>query len=74
MTNTVYDGRSGVSTMQGCCAPCLVNLSTSSFPMMFMWALTLSMVRLWWGVFNVFTTRVKGSLSRWSYWEDEYLM
>lgn len=30
----------------GCCAPCLAILSASSFPMMFVWALTLPMVIL----------------------------
>ena len=37
----------GFFTMQGCSTLCLANLLALSFPMMFVWALTLQMVILW---------------------------
>ena len=42
--------------------------------MMFVWALTLRMVRLRWEVFSVFTIRVMWSLFGWLYWEDGFCM
>ena len=45
-------------------APCLANLPTSSFPTMYVWALALQMVILWWGVFSIFIIRVMKSLFR----------
>ena len=55
-------------------APCLANLSTSLFLTMFVRALTLQMLILWWEVFSIITIQVMRSLSRRSYWEDEFLM
>ena len=37
--------------------------------MMFMWALTLRMVIMWWEVFKVFIIQVMRSLYEWLYWE-----
>ena len=34
--------------------PCLANVLASLFPTMFVWALTLRMMILWWEVFSVF--------------------
>ena len=58
----------------GLFGPCLANSSASLFPTMFVWALTLRMVILWWEVFSVYIIRVMRSLSGWLYWEDEVLM
>ena len=42
--------------------------------MMFVWALNLWMMILWWEVLNAFTIPVMESLSWWVYWEDGFLM
>ena len=39
-----------------------------------MWALTLHMVILWWGVFSIFIVRVMNSLYGWLYLEDGFLI
>ena len=64
----------GTSTMRGCYALCLANLSASSFPTMCVWALILQMVILWWDFFSVFIVQLIKSIFGWLYWEDGFLM
>ena len=46
---------------------CLANLLASSFPMMFVWALTLRMVILWWESLSIIVIYIMRSVYGWLY-------
>jgi len=64
----------GVSTTRGSSAPFLASLSASSFPVMFVWALTFLMVILCDDCLMAFIMCVMRSLSGWLFWEEGCLM